>query len=146
MEPKKLIALDEEDLAVLSLHLQDAVLRVGDMAYVAGDKRFAAVVNRFDWERAKTSGAQDLVRKRAGLRFERVSGAEVSGIDLTKMKQVLSLLAVTFEAGDAPSGAVTLLFSGGGAIRLKVECIEAELKDLGAAWQTKSQPSHPESD
>lgn len=146
MEPKKLIALDEEDLAVLSLHLQDAVLRVGDMAYVAGDKRFAAVVNRFDWERAKTSGAKDLVRKRAGIRFERVIGAEVSGIDLTKQKQVLSLLAVTFEAGDAPSGAVTLLFSGGGAIRLKVECIEAELKDLGAAWQTKSQPSHPESD
>ena len=31
MKPLKLIALDEEDLAIVSSHLQDAVVRVGDM-------------------------------------------------------------------------------------------------------------------
>ena len=50
MKPLKLIALDEEDLAVVSSHLQDAVVRVGDMAYLPSKKRFAAVLNRFDWE------------------------------------------------------------------------------------------------
>ena len=140
----KLIALDDEDLAVLSLHLQDAVLRVADMAYVASDRRFAAVLNRFDWENAETRGKKGFMRRRSGLRFERVLGAEVSGLDLTKKDQVISLLAVTFEATEAPSGLVTLMFSGGGAVRLRVECIEAELKDLGAVWQTRKRPSHPE--
>src|SRR5690606_42097555 len=47
MADLKLIALDEEDLAVLSAHLQDAVVRVGDILYEAPVKRFAMVVNRF---------------------------------------------------------------------------------------------------
>ena len=46
MTPLKLIALDEEDLAVVSSLLQDAVMRVADMTYVPGQKRFAAVRER----------------------------------------------------------------------------------------------------
>ena len=34
MPDLKLIALDAEDLGVISAHLQDAVLRVGDMVYL----------------------------------------------------------------------------------------------------------------
>ncbi len=45
----RLIALDGEDLAVLSAHLQDSVLRVGDMLYFAKEKRFVLALNRFDW-------------------------------------------------------------------------------------------------
>ena len=52
------------------------------------------------------------------------------------------LLAVTFEPAEEPSGTLTLQFAGGGAIRLQVECIEAELRDLGAAWATRSKPQH----
>lgn len=55
---------------------------------------------------------------------------------------MLNLLAITFEAGDAPSGTIVLTFSGGAALRLEVECIEAQLADLGAAWETPSRPSH----
>ena len=68
MEPLKLIALDEEDLAVVSSLLQDAVLRVADMTYVPAQKRFAAVLNRFDWETAAKDGDQDkdFRRRRAG--------------------------------------------------------------------------------
>ena len=39
MEKLKLIALDSEDLRVLSCHLQDAVIRVGDMAYLKENLR-----------------------------------------------------------------------------------------------------------
>ena len=60
-----------------------------------------------------------------------------------KPDRVLSLLAIGFEAGDAPSGQVTLTFSGGVSIQLEVECLEAEMRDLGPAWSTRNKPDHP---
>ncbi len=144
MTDLKLIAFDVDDLNVLSAHLQDAVLRVEDLTYIRSEKRFALVANRFDWAGAHGSGASEFVRKRTGVRFERVRGAQVSGIDLQAKQQCLELLAIGFSRNpeDDPSGFVTLTFAGGGGIRLSVECIEAELKDLGAAWRTGRKPSH----
>jgi hypothetical protein len=142
--PLKLIALDEEDLEVVSSHLQDAVLRVGEMAYVPSRRRFAAVVNRFNWEKALAGGeAQANERRRAALRFERVLGAQLKQLKPSATDRVLSLLAVRFEPKDHPGGFITLTFSGGASIRLQVECIEAELTDLGPAWRTRSRPQHP---
>jgi len=143
MTPLKLIALDEEDLAVVSSHLQDAVMRIGDMAYQPSRKRFAAVLNRFDWETAQSGNGQDYKRRRTALRFERVFGAKLKNIRPSAEERVLSLLAISFEPSDAPAGKVTLTFSGDASIQLSVECIEAELKDLGAAWRTRSKPEHP---
>ncbi len=143
MTPLKLIALDEEDLAILSSHLQDAVVRVEDIAYLPGQKRFAAVLNRFDWERATVEGGEAYQRRRAALRFDRVLGAKLKNIKLTARERILSLLAVSFEPGEAPSGKVTLFFSGDASILLEVECIEGELKDLGPVWRTRSKPQHP---
>jgi hypothetical protein len=79
MTELKLIALDEEDLAVVSSLLQDAVVRAADMTYLPQQKRFAAIVNRFDWERAeKASGGMDYRRRRTALRFDRVFGRSAS--------------------------------------------------------------------
>lgn len=142
MEDLKLIALDPEDLRVLSCHLQDAVIRIGDMAYLKSEMRFAAIANRFDWERAADEGGEAYQRRRSGVRFERVKSARVQGLDLQQKDQVLALLALTFEAGDEPSGAITLHFAGGAGVRLEVECIEAELRDLGAVWRARSRPAH----
>lgn len=154
MPDLKLIAFDTLDLGIISAHLQDAVLRVGDMTYLPKEKRFVAIANRFDWANALDNspkptrgGNADFERRRTGLRFERVNAAQVQGIDFKDKRAALALLAVTFEptAGDdSPEGNVTLTFSGGAAIRLSVECIEIELKDLGAAWATKRSPDHPE--
>jgi hypothetical protein len=146
MEDLKLIALDPEDLKVLSCHLQDAVIRVGEMAYLKQEMRFAAIANRFDWEQAAKINDATYRRRRSGLRFERVRSAKLQGIDLAQKDVVLELLAVTFESGEEPSGVLTLLFAGGGAIRLEVECIEAELRDLGAAWRTRVKPEHASDD
>jgi hypothetical protein len=155
MPDLKLIALDAEDLGIISAHLQDAVLRVGDMVYLPDEKRFVALANRFDWAKAKVppqtsrkTSSDSFERHRAGLRFERVNSAKVQGFDFKDKKAALALLAVTFEPAssqnETPEGDVTLTFSGGAAIRLSVECIEAELKDLGAAWTAKRSPEHPE--
>jgi hypothetical protein len=154
MPDLKLIAFDALDLGVISAHLQDAVLRVGDIAYLPKEKRFVAIANRFDWAHAlDTSGKAargvkaDHERRRAAVRFERVNGAQVQGVDLKDKRTSLALLAVMFEptgGDDSPEGNVTLTFSGGAAIRLSVECIEIELQDLGAAWATKRPPEHSE--
>jgi len=149
MPDLKLIALDSDDLNVISAHLQDAVLRVGDMAFLPRERRFAVVVNRFDWETAagkvKSGAKTSLERRRSGLRFERVLGAKVHNIDLMDRSAALALLAIVFEPSaeaDSAAGNVTLTFSGGAAIRLTVECVEAEMKDLGAVWKARRAPSH----
>jgi Protein of unknown function (DUF2948) len=149
MPDLKLIALDNEDLQVLSANLQDAVLRIGDLSFSKREKRFAAVANRFDWHDAagKPQGTDRrknnaFKRRQCGLRFERVLGAKLAGIDLNDKSAVLSLLSISYTSSDDPHGIVILHFSGGGAIRLEVECIEAELRDLGAAWSTDNKPAH----
>jgi len=145
MSDLKLLAFDAEDLSVIAAHLQDAVLRVEDMAYVKADRRFAVVANRFDWSHladTKTKQRDGFIRRRAGLRIEHVRGAKTSGIDLSLKDRALSLLTLTFEPTEAPQGHVTLTFAGGGAVRLEVECIEAALTDLGAAWSTRRKPEH----
>ena len=144
MNQLKLIALDEEDLAVVSSLLQDAVIRVADMTYLPAQKRFAAVLNRFDWERAaQEKGGKDYRRRRTALRFDRVFAAQLKNLKLSGGERILSLLAVSFEPTDPPGGSVTLTFSGDASILLQVECIEVELKDLGPAWRTRSRPKHP---
>jgi hypothetical protein len=148
-KPLKLIALDKDDLDVISAHLQDAVLKVGDMAFLRKERRFAVVLNRFDWEAAHRTAngtRQGHQRHRSALRFERVSRARLRGIRLEANRDVLELLAVQFAPSEAPAGRVTLVFAGGAAVQLEVECIEAELKDLGPVWRTRHRPAHPTAD
>lgn len=141
-QPLKLLALDEDDLKVLSAHLQDAVMRVADMAYLPESQKFAAILNRFDWMAAVENGQSACQRRRCALRLERVRRAQVQGIQPGASNEVAALLAITYEPIDPPSGYVTFYFCGGGALRLEVECIEAELKDTGAVWQTRHMPRH----
>lgn len=152
----KLLALDDDDLTVVAMHLQDAVVRVRDMAFVPKNRRFALILNRFDWStagappaatEAPARQAQHYERRRCAVRFEHVRAARTSGFSQRDTRQVLSLLTITFQRAreGEPDGTVTLLFAGGAAIRLEVECIEAELRDLATGWRTAAKPEHPES-
>lgn len=134
----RLAALDSEDLAVISAHMQDAVLHVGDMAYRKGLQQFALVANRFAWDEENQRQ-----RRRTGLHFDRVLAVRSHGIRQDDPAAILSLLSIGFKETDAPSGEVTLTFSGGGTLKLSVECLEAQMKDLGPAWSTAHQPTHP---
>jgi hypothetical protein len=136
----RLVALDGEDLAVLSANLQDALVKTGDMAYFPATKRFVIVAARFDWLRAASQGAME--RCRAGLHFERVLKVSRMGFDQNNADLILNLLSVTFNETDAPAGQVTLTFSGGAAVRLDVECLEAQMRDIGPRWKAKGQPGH----
>ena len=140
MDLLKLTALDEDDLSVISAHLQDAVLQIGDIRYLAGEQRFVLVANRFDWQGA--SGKKG-TRRRCGVHFDRVLAVQSRKVRQGVENAVLSLLAVEFKTGDvAPEGSIELTLSGGGSIRLDVECIEASLEDLGPMWDTANIPNH----
>ena len=146
-EPLKLVALDNDDLKILSAHLQDAVLKLSDMAYIPSEQRFAAILSRFDWlSEADENRQGNLRRCKCALRFDRVKRAQVQKIQPGSNSASLSFWPSPMKSLDPPSGFVTLYFAGGGAVRLEVECIEAELRDLGVAWKTAVMPQHSVAD
>lgn len=134
----KLSALDSADLEIISAHMQDAVITIGDIRYLKASGKFALIGNRFLWQTQKPP----YERRRTGLSFDRVIEAKSHHIRQGADDAILSLLSISFTPDEEPSGTITLTFSGGGAISLKVECIEARLEDLGPAWETKNLPTH----
>ena len=142
MAALKLLALDEDDLKVMSAHVQDAVMKVGDLQFLPAAKRFVLPMNRFAWELRPGFLRKRNERRQAVLHFDRVLGAKTSGIRRDRPDDVLSLLVVSYVAINAPAGLIELIFSGGGAIMLDVECIEARLADVGGAWQAVARPLH----
>lgn len=138
----RLVAEDAADLEVISAALQDAVLQVRDLAFLPSTRRFACVVNRFRWEGEGSGRRVSHERVRSGLHFENVLAARARNIAQDKPEGVLNLLAIRFDELNAPSGLVTLVFSGGGELRLEVEALEAHLSDLGLVWETPNKPDH----
>jgi len=162
--PKKIRALDADDLKVVSALLQDALVPVTDAAFVKAEKRFVLVANRFMWESGgagedvpapsdndeadrESDGGNDVrfldggvagyQRTNSGLCFDRVERVRYRGIDMASKQQILNLLAV--EPGP---GYVDLVFSDGAAIRLEVSAISCHLEDLGEPWPTHWRPDH----
>ena len=138
----RIAALDEEDLKIVSAHAQDAILKVGDIDFQPNRGRLLLPLNRFAWEVKKRLFRQQNERRNCVLQFDRVKGLRSMGIDRSETAAVLSMLAIQFRELQAPSGEIEITFSGNSAIRLDVECIEARLTDLGAAWQASSRPAH----
>ncbi|HEX2632174.1 MAG TPA: DUF2948 family protein [Bradyrhizobium sp.] len=126
----KLIALDADDLAVISAHVQDARVNVADIIWRQGEKRLVIGMNRLDWEQT-LEGETSPRRLIAALRFDRVLSCKSRNIDMVAPEARLELVGIEFHADEAPSGSAVLLFSHGGALRLDVECLECELTDLG---------------
>jgi hypothetical protein len=143
MTDLKLVALDGEDLAVVSAHMQDSVFKVADIAWSPRDAQFSIAANRFVWEEAgrKRKGFE---RRRTALVFKRVLAVRSTGIDRKNRDDVLSLLTVRFETkGEGPEGTIELALAGAATIVFDVECIEVQLADIGGAWETASKPRHP---
>ena len=144
--PLNLGAADAEDLQVISTLVQDAVFPVTEMRWVPSERRFALLLNRFRWE------DEDAARAR-GRAYERVQSLLVvdgvlriasQGIDRSDKDTILSLMSVSFEAGEDCDGHVLLTLAGDGAIRLAVEALEVSLKDVTRPYQapSKKAPDH----
>jgi hypothetical protein len=132
----RLRAEDEEDIAVISAILQDALVTVGDMAYVDEDRRFALFASRLRREGA----APGLERIRCAVRFDEVTTVRRQRFSPRDTERILVLLAVR---GDA-EGALRIDFAGGAGVRLEVGRILCHLEDLGEPWPTRRAPRHPD--
>lgn len=135
----QLLADDADDLAVISAALQDAVCAVGDIRFEKGPRRLTVVLNRYRWESPERRGGQ---RVRTALQLGGVLDVKARRLRRDAPKAVLSLLALSFEPGEAPGGTVSLAFAGGGELRVEVECIDAILADLSRPWPTRRRPAH----
>lgn len=138
MSRLKLAAADAEDLEVLSARLQDAVAQLKNITWLPKKRRFAAVVNRLKWEEGGKT------RVRAGLHFDGVLKVQSHNVKLGAEDAVVSILALRFTptGGEDPGGEVEIVLAGGGAFRLTVECIDAELADMTEAWAARATPDH----
>jgi hypothetical protein len=134
--PLHLLAEDQEDLAVISAALQDAVAKVGDVVFEAKARRLTVAFNRFRWEADKRQ------RVRSALQVGGVLKVQARKIRRDRPDAVLELLAIAFEPGDPPGGVLTLSFAGGGDLRAEVECVDAVLADLSEPWPTPRTPAH----
>jgi hypothetical protein len=143
MKRLKLLALDDEDLNIVSAHVQDAVLKIADIDFNPKQKKFVLKLNRFVWEQAEGKSKTDPFERRLSvLHFDRVENAQHTGFNLEAKDAVLSLLAIRFNETNFPAGTIELLFSGDAAIRLHVEVIEAQLSDMDASWGSEHLPKH----
>jgi hypothetical protein len=140
-EPLKLRAEDEDDLAVISAILQDALVAVADIAFLPEDKRFVLVANRLRREAPSKGPRQPLERRLSGLRFDGVTGVQRRGFTPREGERLLVLLAIRAEPEK-----LYLDFAGDSSIRLEVERILCHLDDLGEPWPTRWQPRHPVED
>jgi len=145
-KPLRLKALDEDDLGVVSGFVQDAVFPASQIKWDRAARRFAILLNRFRWEDAPKAEA----RKRA---YERVQSVLViedalkvqsQGVDPRDKDMILSLLSITFEAGEDGTGQLSLVLAGDGVIRVDVEALEVILKDVTRPYiaPSISKPDH----
>lgn len=146
--PLRLIAADADDLQVVSALTQDAVFPISEMSWDARARDFALLLNRFRWEDAQAAGkrGRDVERVQSVLLFRDVAKVQSQGVDRGEKDVVMSLLSVSFEAGEDGAGRVVLTLAGDGAIALDVEAINVTLKDVTRPYLAPSRktPDHPE--
>lgn len=132
-----IVAMDEEDLRILSSLIQDAVFPITEMRWLARDNQLVLLINRFRWEDTGRvrHGAE---RVRAILLIENVIGIASQGIDRHDRETILQVLSADFKPGQDIEGYVTLTLAGDGAIRASVEALEVRLRDVTRPYRAPS--------
>jgi hypothetical protein len=142
-ERLRLRAVDAEDLSVIAACLQDALIPLAEMAYLADERRFMAAFTRFQRERLVDPGRPDgLMQSQSVLVLHDVEAVKFRGLDSRFSAVRFELL--TLIGAPAADGLVhiTLLFAGDAAIQLHVKTIAATLEDFGDPWPATTLPSH----
>ena len=138
----KLIAKTEEDLKVVSAHLQDAIANISDVANLKKNRIFLMQLNRFMWEDVEKGVFRKNKRIRTILKFENVLNVESRNINQIKKDKFLDFLAIETNKMPDNNYEMKIIFAGDSIIRLVSEVIEVTLDDQGEAWDTKNKPKH----
>ena len=138
----KLIAKTEEDIKVVSAHLQDSILSVVDIANLKKNKIFLMQLNRFMWEDVEKGVFRKNKRIRTVLKFDNVLKVFSKNINQKKKDNFLDFLAIETIKMPDNNYEMKITFAGDSIIRIIVEVIEVTLDDQGEAWDTKNKPKH----
>jgi len=138
----KLIAKTEEDLKVVSAHLQDSIVNVADIARLKKNKIFLIQLNRFMWEDVEKGVFRKNKRIRTVLKFENVLNVVSKNINQIKKDEFLDFLAIETNKSPDNNYEMKIIFAGDAVIRVLSEVIEVTLDDQGEAWNTKNKPKH----
>ncbi len=144
MKPKnlKLIAKTEEDLKVVSAHLQDSIVNIADIASLKKNNIFLMQLNRFMWEDVEKGVFRKNKRIRSVLKFENVLQVVSKNINQLKKDKFLDFLAIETNITPDNNYEMKIIFAGDSIIRIVSEVIEVTLDDQGEAWDTKNKPKH----
>tara|TARA_A100001011_G_scaffold119894_1_gene126489 strand:- start:182 stop:625 length:444 start_codon:yes stop_codon:yes gene_type:complete len=138
----KLIAKTDEDLRVISAHLQDSIVKTSDIANLKKNRIFLIQLNRFMWEDVEKGVFRKNKRIRTVLKFENVLKVRSKNVNQKKNDRFLDFLAIeTFKMPDK-NYEMNLIFSGDIVIKLVAEAIEVTLDDQGSPWESKNKPKH----
>ena len=138
----KLIAKTEEDLRVVSAHLQDSIASVSDIANLKKNKIFLMQLNRFMWEDVEKGVFRKNKRIRTVLKFENVLNVFSKNIDQLEKDKFLDFLAIETIKMPDNNYEMKIIFAGDSIIKITSEVIEVTLDDQGEAWDTKNKPKH----
>ncbi len=138
----KLIAKTEDDLRVVSAHLQDSIASVSDIAHLKKNKIFLMQLNRFMWEDVEKGVFRKNKRIRTVLKFENVLNVFSKNINQLKKDTFLDFLAIETIKMPDNNYEMKIIFAGDSIIRVISEVIEVTLDDQGEAWDTKNKPKH----
>ena len=138
----KLIARTEEDLRVVSAHLQDSIANVSDIARLEKNKIFLMQLNRFMWEDVEKGVFRKNKRIRTVLKFENVIKVLSKNINQLKKDKFLDFLAIETIKMPDNNYEMKIVFAGNSIIRVISEVIEVTLDDQGESWDTKNKPKH----
>ena len=140
----KLIARTEEDLRVVSAHLQDAIVNVSDIANLKKNKIFLMQMNRFMWEDVEKGVFRKNKRIRSIIKIENVLNVHSKNINQSKKDKFLDFLTIETNRMPDNNYEMKIVFAGDSIIKIISEVIEVTLDDQGEAWDTKNMPKHKE--
>ncbi len=138
----KLVANSDEDLRVISAHLQDSIVYTSDIANLKKNRIFLMQLNRFMWEDVEKGVFRKNKRIRTILKFENVISVLSKGINQKNKSRFLDFLAMENSLLANKTYEIKIIFSGEAIIRVNTEVIDVTLDDQGAPWESKTKPKH----
>ena len=138
----KLLANSEEDLRVISAHLQDSITQVKNVAHLKKNRIFLIQFNRFMWEDIEKGVFRKNRRIQSVLKFDNILDVFSKNINQKKSDRFLDFLAIETKCLSDKSYQIKLNFAGGILIKLNAEIIECFLEDQGDSWETKNKPKN----
>ena len=138
----KLNATTDEDLKVISAHLQDGITQAGNIVHLKKNRIFLMQFSRFMWEDVEKGVFRKNKRILSILKFENVLSVYSKNLNQMKKDHFLDFLAIETKLLSDKSYEIILHFAGDKLIKINTEVIDCFLDDQGEPWETKNKPKH----